>query len=876
MKSYKTVILGSGHYSVGCALTAEDAVIVERTYMADPIHSATLSGYLLGEGVPSGDEAKRLFDIYSNSGAVKDGRLDSPVLEIGLSAFAKERGVRFLFGSECIAAEKSDCGYILTLFGNAGVMKIAAERVIDRREGSRRVLNILVRAERAWAEGLLPDFADVTVTDAFHEGELVLGFGFRKITDINEAKSKVIDYLDSLGGEKIKIVDMPYLAASEAALRADVFSELEAGIAEGGCGESNISLSFPFEENADGEELTLSYLDEGKLVCENVRGTVFEHKTEVLVIGLGAAGINAAIASAREGARTFAIERDAGIGGMPINGGVVFFYYGERGGTYEEMERRARAIERRLFFATGSQIETRRAVLHRELCERGVGYLSGVSVIGVYSREGRIVGVKVYDGGVIRNIASDMLIDATSDGHVVRACPGVVTELGRVSDGKTVPFTNRTRALTSDGKLSHYNGDDGYCNQYDPESFSEQVLAAHATKLELIKNMKRSGARVLAVSSTPGVREGLRYIGEERLTYLDIISGKEPERILFYARSDLDKHGHDHAMDDEEYRNWWVISNLATVTVRIPVPIGAVVPKGLLGIASAGRCISVDSYASSAVRMNTDMFRMGECVGIAAAMAVKDGVAITEIDYGKYCETADGYGVRLGRCADKFAFDHPSKKDFYKKVTFDLTDSEIIDALSTNTPGVAIWSAHIAERDLTPLLSSYLCSENETLRFNSAVALGIRGCDKCLPVLRSAVKCRNLERYADCRRSNQYKSAIAICLIGSLGDKSDRELLLPILEESEISLPIYSQINAVGEEGDIARDGYYQILTHAIAALISIARRHGGKEQLAAELDGLLDAERRRRIVDTVSFGRPEGSLGVEVRDFLKNSRELL
>lgn len=876
MKSYKTVILGSGHYSVGCALTAEDAIIVERTYMTDPIHSATFSGYLLGEGAPSGDAAKRLFDIYSNSGAAKDGRLDSPLLEIGLSAFAKERGVRFLFGLECIAAEKSDTGYILTLFGNAGVMKIAAERVIDRREGSRRVLNVLVRAERAEAEALAPDLAELEVKEAFCEGELLLGFIFREITNVNEAKAKVMSYLDSLGGEKIKIVDMPYLAASDGAERTDPFSELEAGIEEGRCGESNISLSSPFEENADGEELTLSYLTEGKLTCEKVRGVRFEHHTEVLVAGLGASGINAAIASAREGARTFAIERDAGIGGMPINGGVVFFYYGERGGTYEEMERRARAIEKRLFFATGSQIETRRAVLHEELCERGVGYLAGVSIIGVYSSENRIVGVKVYDNGVIRNIASDMLIDATSDGHVVRACPGVVTELGRVTDGKTVPFTNRTRGLTADGKLTHYNGDDGYCNQYEPESFSEQVLAAHATKLELIKNMRRSGARVLAVSSTPGVREGVRYIGEERVTYLDIISGKEPERILFYARSDLDKHGHDHAMDDEEYRNWWVVSNLATVTVRIPVPIGAVVPKGLRGIASAGRCISVDSYASSAVRMNTDMFRMGECVGIAAAMAVKSGVALTDIDYGKYCETADGYGVRLGRCADKFAFDHPSKKDFYKKVTFDLSDSEIIEALSTDTPGVAIWSAHVAKRDLTPLLASGLESENETLRFNSAVALGIRGCDKCLPVLRSAVKFRNLERYADCRRSNQYKSAIAICLIGSLGDESDRELLLPILEESETSLPIYSQINVAGEEGNIVRDGYYQILTHAITALISIAHRYGGKERLAEELDRLLDGESRARIVDTVSFGRPEGSLGVEVRDFLKNSRGFL
>ena len=619
--------------------------------------------------------------------------------------------------------------------------------------------------------------------------------------------------------------------------------------------------------------MILSYLSCGKLCSESLDNVKFDKTADVLVIGLGASGIQAAIASAREGVRVIGLEREAGIGGMPINGGVVFFYYGERGGTYEDVEMCAHKIDDEQFLAKGMHIESRRAVLHGMLNRYGVECYTAVTVTGVYSEENRIFGVRIFDNGKTFTVSSKMLIDATSDGHIIRMCPGVVTHLGRVTDGKTVPFTNRTRGITISGKLSHYNGDDGYCDQYDPYSFSERVLAAHSAKQELLGN---ENLRVTAVSPTPGVREGIRYEGEEHLSYRDIIAGREPEKVLFYARSDLDKHGHDHAMDEDEYKKWWVISNLATVTVKIPVPLGAVVPKGMLGIASAGRCLSVDSYASSAVRMNTDMFRMGECVGIASAIVVKDDVRFVDIDYNKFIEITEKYGCRNGKCKDKFAFDHPSQKDIYKKVTFDLNEDEMLSALSSETPGVAIRSALISERDIESELAPYLEADNGVLKFNAAVALGIRGCDKGIDILRLAVRNRDLQQYQDCRRSNQYKSAIAISLLGELGYAEDIDLIRPILSEKETELPIYADIGSDGADGALARDGYYQILTHAIMTMITLTKKYGGKEIITKLLDDLAEENRREKIVNIISFGKPKSSLAVEVRDFIYNAKKML
>ena len=618
--------------------------------------------------------------------------------------------------------------------------------------------------------------------------------------------------------------------------------------------------------------MNLSYLKNGKIVSKCVPSVKFDTEVDVLVVGLGASGCYAAIAAAREGASVMGIEREEGIGGMPINGGVLFFYYGERGGTYETVDKNASLLDEAVFLPRGKQTETRRAVLHEELEKSGVKYITGVTVIGLYMTGNRVTGARIYDKGRTFAVKCTMLVDATSDGHVVRACPLARTYLGRGSDGKTVPFTNRSSALADAGNLTHYNGDDGYCNQYEPYGFSERVLAAHASKLSF---MNDESSRLIGVAVTPGVREGIRYEGEDYLTYRDIIYGKEPEKVLFFARSDLDKHGSDHAMDDDEYKNWWVVSNLATVTARIPVPLGAVVPRGVLGMVTAGRCLSVDSYASSAVRMNTDMFRLGECVGIGAALAVRAGCAFHEIDYEEFVKKCDEYGCRRGVYKDKFAYDHPSKKGFYEKVSFDMTDEEMIATLSTDAPGVAVWAAHVSKRDIDGMLLPYLLSENANLRFNSAIALGARGCDKCLPVLRSEVKNRNFEKLAGCRRSNQFKSAVAICLIGSLGDSSDYELLLPLITPDELGSERYSEICADGDEGALARSAYYQIFTHAAVALCKIAKREGDRDMIKRKIDSALTAEFCKRIISTVTHGKPESSLGVEIADFLRNVREI-
>ena len=57
---------------------------------------------------------------------------------------------------------------------------------------------------------------------------------------------------------------------------------------------------------------------------------------DILVVGAGSSGIYAAFAARREGADVILIENDSGIGGMHVQGNVHGYYYGAKGGTYED------------------------------------------------------------------------------------------------------------------------------------------------------------------------------------------------------------------------------------------------------------------------------------------------------------------------------------------------------------------------------------------------------------------------------------------------------------------------------------------------------------------------------------------------------------
>ena len=62
------------------------------------------------------------------------------------------------------------------------------------------------------------------------------------------------------------------------------------------------------------------------------------------------------------------------------------------------------------------------------------------------------------------------------------------------------------------------------------------------------------------------------------------------------------------------------------------IPFRSLIPDGCSNLLVAGRMIDADPVAHSALRVMVNMNQTGEAAGVAAALAVKAGVDVSEVD----------------------------------------------------------------------------------------------------------------------------------------------------------------------------------------------------------------------------------------------------
>lgn len=566
--------------------------------------------------------------------------------------------------------------------------------------------------------------------------------------------------------------------------------------------------------------MQLNQIIDGVLVTRQVDDIKFDKQTDVLIVGAGCAGIFASLSASQEGASVILLEKDTNVGGMHVNGNVAGYYYGFSGGEFEEIDANCKLDE--TYFMQGAIKDNKHAKYLSKLQKNNVELLMKHLPTGVYLENNQVVGLKVFDGKKQINIKSQITVDATSDGHVLKNL-AVNKRLGRPLDGKTVPFSVISNYVWNNIRCG-VNQDAGHVNQYDVEELSSKIIFAH-------QNAKTTFEKgdFLSLATHTGVREGISYEGEDTLDYKNVILGKLPEKVLFNAYSDLDRHGNDRALDEELFQSWWVVSNLATVALKIPVPLGSVIPKGIKGFLTAGRCFSCDTYSQSAVRMIRDMFRMGECVGVLSAICVKDGTSPIEVDYEKYLRVVNRRGCFEGQKDIVAGFDSPSKKVPYKALNLDVYQN--LKLLTTRTPGAAIWSCFVSknkEQTASKVFEIMQNSKSDLERKNCALALGLMGDERALEVLRQTVIDRDCFYFLDCRRSNQFRTASAICLLGRLGDQTDISLLESIAySDSEIDKEMYHTLPAdyLYYKHNDRNFVYFDVFTHATASLVKLYKR---------------------------------------------------
>ncbi len=398
-------------------------------------------------------------------------------------------------------------------------------------------------------------------------------------------------------------------------------------------------------------------------------------KTQVLVVGAGAAGIPAAIGAARAGANVLLIEEDPVIGGAMSDYFIDIFCGGPVTGVVREADTILKTSHRLTkdgnFYLPWSFQRVYGDLLAKE---KNITVMTGARAVDVLVKDtaGKrcLYGVEVETGiKQTVKIESEVTIDATGCG-AVSILAGCRSMYGRES---TQEFGERHAAPERDNRVQHctwmyisqqlregrpldmmkldhvkmgvhveglgwYHQNPERAMQLNPRIYlhwgcavecedTRNPIEVGKAQTEAAKAMEHDHALLrehgYAIYLAPrlGIRESSRIVGEHVITEQDLRSGKLSADTIAIGTYGLDIWGEDEGIDPMELR-----------TPAYGIPYRALVPMDTDGLLLAGRIISGTHVAMSAYRVMPIVGSIGQAAGAAAALCVQQRRQPHQID----------------------------------------------------------------------------------------------------------------------------------------------------------------------------------------------------------------------------------------------------
>ena len=391
---------------------------------------------------------------------------------------------------------------------------------------------------------------------------------------------------------------------------------------------------------------------------------------DVAVVGGGAAGIAAAIASSRTGAKTVLIERNPYFGGQATNSQVTAYCgFFTRGENYDQvvmgignevlkkLEKLGTNIHPRPSKSTGNvsisfNPEHIKIVMDQMLEESSVEYYLHAQMYEVDKNNGLIEKIKCTDDEGTFTVKAKAFVDASGNANLVHFA-GIKTNWGDDEGNvqqSSLPFRidniPAREILKSDIEAALKKAKEagipirketgliikvptntyGYCTI--PSTIVPDLSAETLTKTEMdLRSQVHSyveafqkyldGFQNMVISSSGpavGIREARRIIGDKML---------KGEEIILAPKS-----------DDSIARGAWSPemhkSNTSIKYTHIPdneyfsIPLGCLKVRDAKNLWAAGRTISTDSLALGSVRVMGTGFATGQAAGVAAALTLQN------------------------------------------------------------------------------------------------------------------------------------------------------------------------------------------------------------------------------------------------------------
>ena len=551
---------------------------------------------------------------------------------------------------------------------------------------------------------------------------------------------------------------------------------------------------------------------------------------DIVVAGGGTAGAIAALCAVREGGRVLLLEDGVCLGGMSTAGGVLFYYFGVAGGLYEEVDALAAGIRKDpgvvRFNGTGNL--SRRLALGRLLREAGVTIRYNATVVDVLREENRITGVRYREDTGMTEVHASFVIDATADGALLIPA-GAETMAGRALDGSYQPYSNVYAYYYEDRGMAacHYT-DNGIVSPYDPEAMGAAILQSGCSPQHLLDSYT-DNIRYLCTAPRLGLREGKRIIGEETVLLEDLLSGNVSREPVLWGYSNLDNHGKDNALEDSLCRRWNTVASMWGYNLYIPVPAGALIPRGIDGLLAAGRCIAVDHTVASAVRMKYDMQKSGEAAAVLAMEAIRRGCPAKDVPYTVLREKLLASRCLLAETACSVVHLTMEREETVMRTGGLWQDDPVWlkTLLDSDRPGYAIWSASVHGEKLRPFLTEWIAEGREPLLSHAALALGLAGCNgvpcgEAIPHLLIMAADKS-GRVPHSGRKYNYPYAIsAAVLLEMLGVREAVDAVIPFVEDPGYAAEIPFEKCELTEDRE---DVIFQYTLQGLIVLCGLGRK---------------------------------------------------
>ncbi len=210
---------------------------------------------------------------------------------------------------------------------------------------------------------------------------------------------------------------------------------------------------------------------------------------------------------------------------------------------------------------------------------------------------------------------------------------GEAVRAGRL---ESTDFRHNLRGFLANGgeNATHLPGADSSTS----ELHTQTNIRGRQSLLRMMRFLKPfrgfEGLRLERLQPEAGVRETYRIVGETKVTVGDYTSGRTFADAVAYSFYPIDLHD-ERGIQPRPLRQGTVAT----------IPLGAMIPKSSGNVMAAGRCISSDRLANSALRVQASCMAMGQAAGAAAALAAKMNLTPAKVPLDGVLKTLREHGA---------------------------------------------------------------------------------------------------------------------------------------------------------------------------------------------------------------------------------------